>query len=296
MYIKTKNLSKKYFKAKSKSLDNVDLVIPKGIFGLIGENGAGKTTLLKTLTTILPINDGEVSILDYKLPEDENKVRGILSYLPQEFDLFHNLTAYEMLDYIALLKEVLDKKERDKQILDLLDKLNLSNKKDTKIKALSGGMKQRLGIAQCLLGNPKVIILDEPTVGLDPKERLRFRNVLHEVATDKIVIISSHIVSDISMMCENVAILNKGKVSYCGSIEELTEKVRGKVFLDYIESHDLLNSSLYEKIISISRRKNKLEVRFISENPKDKSIYKEVEPNLEDAYFYMSFIKGNNNE
>ncbi len=296
MYIKTKNLSKKYFKAKSKSLDNVDLVIPKGIFGLIGENGAGKTTLLKTLTTILPINDGEVSILDYKLPEDENKVRGILGYLPQEFDLFHNLTAYEMLDYIALLKEVLDKKERDKQILDLLDKLNLSNKKDTKIKALSGGMKQRLGIAQCLLGNPKVIILDEPTVGLDPKERLRFRNVLHEVATDKIVIISSHIVSDISMMCENVAILNKGKVSYCGSIEELTEKVRGKVFLDYIESHDLLNSSLYEKIISISRRKNKLEVRFISENPKDKSIYKEVEPNLEDAYFYMSFIKGNNNE
>ncbi len=296
MYIKTKNLSKKYFKAKSKSLDNVDLVIPKGIFGLIGENGAGKTTLLKTLTTILPINDGEVSILDCKLPEDENKVRGILGYLPQEFDLFHNLTAYEMLDYIALLKEVLDKKERDKQILDLLDKLNLSNKKDTKIKALSGGMKQRLGIAQCLLGNPKVIILDEPTVGLDPKERLRFRNVLHEVATDKIVIISSHIVSDISMMCENVAILNKGKVSYCGSIEELTEKVRGKVFLDYIESHDLLNSSLYEKIISISRRKNKLEVRFISENPKDKSIYKEVEPNLEDAYFYMSFIKGNNNE
>ncbi len=296
MYIKTKNLSKKYFKAKSKSLDNVDLVISEGIFGLIGENGAGKTTLLKTLTTILPINDGEVSILDYKLPEDENKVRGILGYLPQEFDLFHNLTAYEMLDYIALLKEVLDKKERDKQILDLLDKLNLSNKKDTKIKALSGGMKQRLGIAQCLLGNPKVIILDEPTVGLDPKERLRFRNVLHEVATDKIVIISSHIVSDISMMCENVAILNKGKVSYCGSIEELTEKVRGKVFLDYIESHDLLNSSLYEKIISISRRKNKLEVRFISENPKDKSIYKEVEPNLEDAYFYMSFIKGNNNE
>jgi ABC-type multidrug transport system ATPase subunit len=289
MDIEVKNLSKKYLINKNKSLDNVNLSIPKGVFGLIGENGAGKTTLLKSLATLLPISEGSVTIFNYNLPKEGNEVRSILGYLPQKLDLFDNLTVFEMLDYIALLKNILDKDERKRQIIALLNQFNLDNKINSKIKHLSGGMKQRLGIAQCLLGNPKLIILDEPTVGLDPNERLRFRNIINEIAQDKIVIISTHIISDISMMCENVAIMNKGHVIYCGSSYDLTEKVKDKVYVDEIDSSSTVNNSLYEKIISITRKKSKLEVRFISEEIEARDKYHLTEPTLEDAYFYMTF-------
>lgn len=295
MSIEVRNLSKKYPKSKTKSLDNVNLSIPKGIFGLIGENGAGKTTLLKTLTTLLPISEGSVTIFDYNLPIQVNEVRNIIGYLPQNLGLFNNLTAFEMMDYIALFKNILDKQERKREIIALLDQFNLKDKMNSKIKHLSGGMKQRLGIAQCLLGNPRVIILDEPTVGLDPNERLRFRNIINEIAQDKIVIISTHIISDISMMCENLAIIRKGKVLYCGTMDYLTEKIHDKVYVDTIDSSSTINNSLYGKIISITRKKNKLEIRFISENIEDKDRYNQVESTLEDAYFYMMFSKGDSN-
>lgn len=291
MSIEVKNLTKKYLKSKNKSLDNVSLSIPKGIFGLIGENGAGKTTLLKTLATQLPITEGSATIFNYKLPSQVNEVRSIMGYLPQNFSLFDNLTVFEMLDYIALLKNILEKDERKKQIISLMSKFNLQDKLNSKIKHLSGGMKQRVGIAQCLLGNPKLIILDEPTVGLDPNERLRFRNIINEISQDRALIISTHIISDISMMCENLAIMKKGKILYCGSVDNFTEKANGKIYLDFIDSSSHVDDSLYGKVISITRKNKKLEVRFISEEVDIKNKYTLTQPTLEDAYFYMTFPK-----
>lgn len=289
MEIKIHNLTKKYAKSRRKSLDDVGLSISKGIFGLIGENGAGKTTLLKSIATLLPINEGKISVLNYNLPGQEEEVRKILGYLPQDFDMFRNLTVFEMLDYIALLKNITGQTEREKMIIELLQKFNLEEKRNCKIKALSGGMKQRVGIIQAILGNPEIIILDEPTVGLDPNERLRFRNIINEISEEKIVILSSHIISDIAMMCENVAILREGKVIYCGSIDCLTQKVSGKVYVDTIDSTCIIDNPKYEKIISITRKMKKIEVRFLSEEVINDVKYRAVEPTLEDAYFYMLF-------
>ncbi len=289
MEIKIDNLTKKYAKNSKKSLDDVSLSIPKGIFGLIGENGAGKTTLLKSIVTLLPINEGKISILNYNLPGQEEEVRKLLGYLPQDFDMFQNLTVFEMLDYIALLKNITSPSERDQMITELLLKFNLEEKRNSKIKFLSGGMKQRVGIMQALLGSPEIIIFDEPTAGLDPNERLRFRNIINEIPDDKIVILSSHIISDIAMMCENVAILREGKIIYCGSIDSLTQKVSGKVYVDTIDSTHMIDNPKYEKIISITRKMKKLEVRFLSEAVINDDKYRAVEPTLEDAYFYMLF-------
>ncbi len=285
MSIQIKNLSKKYENNKFKSLDNVNLKISNGIFGLIGENGAGKTTLLKTLATQLKVESGEVNVFEYELPKDTQKVRSILGYLPQDIDFFNHLTVFEMLDYIGLLKNIKEEEERKKQIDKLLLQFNLSEKRNTQVSSLSGGMKQRLGIAQCLLGDSKLIILDEPTVGLDPIERLRFRNIINEIAKDKIIIVSTHIISDIAMMCENLAIIKKGKILYSGSTDELLEKLGDKVCVDIVDSNIEINDAKYKQIISITRKKGKLEVRFIEET---NNTYQHVEPTLEDAYFYMA--------
>lgn len=289
MSIHIKNLSKKF--SSNKVLNNVNLSIPKGVFGLLGENGAGKTTLIKTIATLLAIEEGMVKVFDYSLPTQEKEVREILGYLPQDFGFFEQLTAYEMMDYIALLKNIKDGKERKEEILHLLDEVNLIEKKDVKIKQLSGGMKQRLGIAQCLLGNPKVLILDEPTVGLDPNERLRFRNIINKLAEDKVIIVSTHIISDISMMCDNLAVINKGSVLYSGSLDNLTEIARGKIYLHTVASDAHIDYLQYEKIISITRKKGMLEIRFISEKVVSDDVYTLVEPTLEDAYFYIMFSK-----
>lgn len=288
MIIKVEGLSKQYFNSKKRSLDNVNLNIPKGVFGLIGENGAGKTTLLKSISTIIPVSCGTIKVMDYVLPSEECEVRKRLGYLPQNNSLFENLTVFEMMDYIGLMKQIFDKGEREKEIVDLLRKFNLEEKIHVKIKHLSGGMKQRVGIAQSLLGKPEVIILDEPTVGLDPKERLHFRNIINEIAQDKVVIISTHIISEIATMCDNLAVMKDGKVLYCGSMEELLDKAYGKVYIDIIPKESEIEYSKYGKIISITRRKEKMEVRFIVEEEISKS-YKLVEPTLEDAYFYISY-------
>lgn len=285
------NVTKRYPGSKSDSLDNVSLSIPSGIFGLIGENGAGKTTLLKSLATLLPYQSGCISIYGYQLPDQLYEVRNILGYLPQNVNLFENLTVYEMMDYIALMKNILDAEVRRNQIIDLLTRFHLGDKMDHRIKHLSGGMKQRIGIAQCLLGNPRLIILDEPTVGLDPNERLRFRNIINELAVDRTVIISTHIISDISMMCENVAIMKNGSILYNGTVDHLTRKVSGMIYLDIIDSSVTINNSQYGKIISITRKNGKSEVRFIAENFEKADRYQLLEPTLEDAYFYMTFSK-----
>lgn len=289
MNIKVEGLSKQYFSSKKKSLDCVDMQIPKGVFGLIGENGAGKTTLLKSIATIIPVSCGTIKVMDYVLPGEECEVRKRLGYLPQNNSLFENLTVFEMMDYIGLMKQLFDKDKREKEIFDLLKKFNLEEKINVKIKHISGGMKQRVGIAQSLLGEPEVLILDEPTVGLDPKERLCFRNIINEMVQDKVVIISTHIISEIATMCDNLAVMKGGKVLYCGSMEELLDKTYGKVYIDIIPIESEIEYSKYGKIISITRRRQKVEVRFIDEGDISKN-YKLVEPTLEDAYFYVSYL------
>jgi ABC-type multidrug transport system, ATPase component len=288
MNVEIKNLSQKYLKSKNKSLDNINMTINKGIFGLLGENGAGKTTLLKTLATVMPVQDGSISIGGHDITKDVEKVRKNIGYLPQKFDFFESLTVYEMLDYIALLKNV-KAEEREREITLLIQQFNLQDKTYSKIKSLSGGMKQRLAIAQSLLGDSKLVILDEPTVGLDPNERLRFRNIINEKSDERTIIISTHIISDIAMLCNNIGIMKKGKVVYCGSIDNLLELVEGKIYVDKLHIHDEIDRTKYKKTISILRKKNTVEVRFILDTPLAPT-YEQVTPTLEDAYFYSMFL------
>ncbi len=291
MNIEIKNVSQKYFKSKNKSLDNVNMSITKGVFGLIGENGAGKTTLLKMLATVMPVQDGTISIDGDDITKDTEKIRKYIGYLPQKFDFFESITVYEMLDYIALLKNV-KTEDREHEIKLLIHQFNLQDKINSKINSLSGGMKQRLAIAQSLLGDSKLVILDEPTVGLDPNERLRFRNIINEKSIEHTIIISTHIISDIAMLCNNIAIMKKGKVFYCGSIDNLLELVEGKIYVDKLHINDKIDRTKYKKIISIFRKKNTVEVRFILDTPLVHA-YKKVTPTLEDAYFYiMSLDEG----
>lgn len=288
MDVEIKNLSQKYFKSKNKSLDNVNMSITNGIFGLLGENGAGKTTLLKTLATVMPVQDGSISIGGYDITNEIGKVRKYIGYLPQKFDFFESLTVYEMLDYIALLKNV-RAEEREREITLLIQQFNLQDKTNSKIKSLSGGMKQRLAIAQSLLGDSKLVILDEPTVGLDPNERLRFRNIINEKSDERTIIISTHIISDIAMLCNNIGIMKKGKVVFSGSIDNLLEFVEGKIYVDKLDIQEKIDRTKYKKLISILRLKNYVEVRFILETPSD-SRYEQVIPTLEDAYFYIMLL------
>jgi ABC-2 type transport system ATP-binding protein len=218
MQIKISNLSKRF--GSKTALDNINLEISSGMFGLLGRNGAGKTTLMRILTTLIQKTDGNITVCDIPI-ENAREIRKIVGYLPQDFSMYSNMTVYEAMDYLGVLSEI-PSKERKEIVLKLLDKVNLYDCQKVRIKALSGGMKRRLGIAQAIMHDPKVLIVDEPTAGLDPEERVRFKKLLCEIAQDKIVILSTHIIEDIEETCEKVAILNKGKVIYHDSTKKLT--------------------------------------------------------------------------
>ena len=233
MSIVIKNLSKQYNMGKTKALDNICTKIPEGTFGLLGENGAGKSSLLKILATVSVVDKGKVYYDNFDIAKDTSSIRSMIGYLPQKFDFFEKLTVYEMLEYIALLKGISGVKT---QILDLLNEFNLKEKENVMISKLSGGMKQRVAIAQALLGNPKYVILDEPTVGLDPTERLRFRNILNNRKQKTNIILSTHIISDVAMLCENIGVMKAGKIVYCGSVDTLLKKVENRVFVENVRS------------------------------------------------------------
>ena len=283
--IEIKNLNKFY--GRKQVLFNINLSIEQGMFGLLGRNGAGKTTLMKTLATLLQKKDGSITI--YGIPiENEKEIREIIGYLPQEFSMYPSMNILETMDYLAILAG-LKKQERKERIEILLRKVNLMEHKNKKVKALSGGMKRRLGIAQALLNNPKVLIVDEPTAGLDPEERIRFRNLLSEIAEDRIVILSTHIVGDIEATCENIAILNDGKVLYHGTVNNLLAAADGKVFTKIVSRQELrkLKNELF--ITSMHTQGKNVYIRFISEN--EVSGMNVCEPNIEDAY--MLYLKEN---
>lgn len=284
--IKIRNLNKFY--GKKQALSNVNLTIEQGMFGLLGRNGAGKTTLMKILSTLLQKKDGSVTVCGVPI-ENAKEIRRIVGYLPQEFSMYPTMSVYESMDYLGILSGIKNK-ERKERIDLLLKKVNLTEHKLKKIKALSGGMKRRLGIAQALLNDPKVLVVDEPTAGLDPEERIRFRNLLCDVAEDRIVILSTHIVGDIEATCENLAILNDGSILYCGTVSELLETAEGKVFTKAVEKRDLPKLKQEYRITEMHTQGKKTHIRFLSDIPVNDA--NSCEPNIEDAYMFYLWQNG----
>ena len=268
---------------KKHVLKDVNLTIEKGMFGLLGRNGAGKTTLMKTLVTLLKKKSGHVTICGVNLYETA-QIRSLVGYLPQDFTMYPNMTVMQSLAYLGLLSG-LSKETIQQKGEYLLGMVNLLEHKDKKVKALSGGMKRRLGIAQALLHDPKVVIVDEPTAGLDPEERIRFRNLLSEIAEERIVLLSTHIVGDIEATCERVAILHDGRVVYNGTVSSLLQAAAGKVYQALIPSRELEAFKKKYYVTSMLIQGADVLVRFISEGqPSFKT--QQVPANMEDAYMY----------
>ena len=291
MQIEINHLNQYY--GKKQVLYDINLSISTGIFGLLGRNGAGKTTLLKTLVTLLPTNEGEIRMNGIDI-HDQKRIRSIIGFLPQEFSMYGNMTAYQALDYLAVLSE-LDKRTRQTRINALLEQVNLTIHKNVKVKAMSGGMKRRLGIAQALLNDPKILVVDEPTAGLDPEERLRFRNLLAEGSENKIVLLSTHIAGDIEAAAENVAILEQGRIIFSDSIEQLLLNAQGKIFSVQVPRTELNAAKKQVQIISLQQDGSTSHLRFIG-NPNaaimSHPLVIEERPTLEDAYLYLLSMKG----
>lgn len=273
----------KNFGAKQ-ALQHVTLEIPKGMFGLLGPNGAGKTTLMKIIATILKKSSGEVEVCGVPVNKS-SQVRELIGYLPQDFSMYGNMNAYEALDYLATLSGM-SKQLRQKKVLQMLEKVNLLDQKKTKVRAMSGGMKRRLGIAQAIIHEPKVIIVDEPTAGLDPEERVRFRNLLCEIAKERVVLLSTHIVGDIEATCEQIAVLNQGQIVFRGTVGELLRMVEGKIYTAQISTSEV--EKLKEKYLltGILTSGTLTSIKLIAEE-KPFEAAKVCEPDVEDAYIYL---------
>ncbi|MGZ9436755.1 ABC transporter ATP-binding protein [Staphylococcus epidermidis] len=278
-----KGLSKSY-DGKKDALNSLDLVIPNGMFGILGRNGSGKSTLMNIIATILQPSKGTVTINGIEI-KNSQKIRQMIGYLPQDFDFYPNMKVSEVLYYLGFLSKI-NQKDFDKYVDLILRKVNLIDYKNKKVKSLSGGMKKRLGIAQAILHDPKVIIVDEPTAGLDPEERVRLRNLLSDLAENKIVIISTHIVSDIESTCNRIAILDKGSLVYKGDIPSLIQQSDDHIYEINLSPSEL--ESFRENDLFITKTQeidNKLKVRFISETKVANA--KKVKADFEDAYMYF---------
>ncbi|WBW99724.1 ABC transporter ATP-binding protein [Oceanirhabdus sp. W0125-5] len=280
MEIKISNLCKNY--GAKNALKDINLKFEKGMYGLLGPNGAGKTTLMRILTTLIPKTSGEVTIGELNI-KNKKRIREIIGYLPQDFSMYGNMSIYEAMDYLAILSGIKNKKQRRLKIDELLEKVNLTPHKKVKVRALSGGMKRRLGIAQALINNPKVLIVDEPTAGLDPEERIRFRNLLRDFSEDRVVILSTHIVEDVEFTCENLAILKEGKVRFNGKVSELLKKAEDKVWSFNINREKLDDIRKEYEILSTVSEGDTVRVRVLSESKPYETAEKMV-PNIEDAY------------
>ncbi|MDC0389467.1 ABC transporter ATP-binding protein [Flavobacteriaceae bacterium] len=278
------NLTKTY-KNKVKALDNVSLEIGKGMFGLLGPNGAGKSTLMRTIATLQSPDSGNINFNDIDVLKDQLSLRKVLGYLPQSFGVYPKMSAEELLNYFALLKGISNNQERDKLVNELLDITNLQDVKKKNVDGYSGGMKQRFGIAQLLLNNPKLIIVDEPTAGLDPAERQRFLNVLREVGTSSTVIFSTHIVDDVKELCNDMAILNGGKILKHVKPIEATKEINNKIWTKTVLRDELEQAEIDYNILSSNYNvDNTLTIRVYSEEKPPKE-FKKAEPQLDDVYF-----------
>ena len=286
MKISIRNLGMQY-KGSVRALDSINLDIESGMFGLLGPNGAGKTTLMRILVTLMKPSEGMVTVEGFDLQKDRGKVRSMIGYLPQDFSTFSKLSAAEFLDYAARLAGVKDSKKRRHSVDEMLEMVGLYEARDRQANKLSGGMKRRLGIAQAVIGDPKILVVDEPTIGLDPEERLRFRNVLADMAhRDIIIILSTHIVGDISSTCNDMALLNHGKLAYRGSPDDLIEQVRGHAWQLVADDIELERIKETSPVISTVPSIDGWEVQIVADSLNgDKGT--PIEPNLEHAYVYF---------
>lgn len=278
-----RNLSKTYPNGV-KALQNVSLEIPKGMFGLLGPNGAGKSTLMRTIATLQDADKGEIEFNGLNTAKDKNAIRNILGYLPQQFGVYPRISAEMLLDHLAVLKGITTKSHRKEIVMALLHKTNLYNVRRQNLGGFSGGMKQRFGIAQALLNNPKLLIVDEPTAGLDPAERNRFYNLLSEIGEHAIVILSTHIVDDVKELCSNMAVINKGQVVSKGTPLQFLDKLAGKVYSKTILKADLANHQKQYQIIKEKMYLGQPVIHILSESDPGND-FAPVQPDLEDVYF-----------
>ncbi len=284
MELSINNLSKTYANGVV-ALDDVSLEIPTGLFGLLGPNGAGKSTLMRTIATLQEADSGEITFEGIDVLRQKNEVKKLLGYLPQTFGFYPKDTGYDLLDHFTLLKGVKDKKERRVKVEELLKRANLWNERKQRLGTYSNGMRQRFGIAQVLIGNPKLIIVDEPTAGLDPEERVRFHNLLSEIGENVVVILSTHIVDDVSDLCTNMAIIDGGRIILKENTLEAMSQLEGKIWEKEISKADLPEYEEKYSVISTRLFAGKTFIYIYSEVSPENG-FSNIKPSLEDVYFY----------
>jgi ABC-2 type transport system ATP-binding protein len=283
MKLTINSLSKTYSNGVN-ALKDVSLVLENGMFGLLGPNGAGKSSLMRTIATLQEADEGTVFLDELDVLKNKTRVRQLLGYLPQEFGVYPKISAERMLDHIAQLKGVGNAGERKELVGSLLENVNLSKDRKKHLGTYSGGMKQRFGIAQALIGNPRLIIVDEPTAGLDPAERNRFYNLLSQLGEKTIVILSTHIVEDVSTLCSNFAIICQGEVLYSGNPDNAVNELEGKIFSKEISQSELSACQEKYNVISTQLKTGRLHIRILQEMAPGDG-FTQAAPNLEDVYF-----------
>jgi len=283
MQLTVRDLSKRYANGVQ-ALDHVSLTVPPGMFGLLGPNGAGKSTLMRTLATLQGADQGSATLGDIDILREPDRVRGLLGYLPQDFGVYPKVTAVELLDHLARLKGLVDAKTRRATVDALLERVNLAAVRKQKLGGFSGGMRQRFGIAQALIGNPKLVIVDEPTAGLDPEERVRFHNLLADIASDVVVILSTHIVSDVEDLCSHLAVIDKGRVLVAGEPQALVAAVRGRIWRKVVTKAEAAALKGQVPLVSTRLQAGRTVVRAFGDGAPAAG-FEAVEADLEDVYF-----------
>jgi ABC-2 type transport system ATP-binding protein len=278
-----RNLNKTYGNGV-KALDNVSLNIPKGMFGLLGPNGAGKSTLMRTIATLQEPDSGSITLGGMDVLQQKQKLRESLGYLPQEFGVYPKTSALDLLNHLAVLKGINNAKNRAEIVAALLQKVNLYEQRKKAVSSFSGGMRQRFGIAQCLLGDPRLIIVDEPTAGLDPGERNRFYNLLSEIGEQVVVILSTHIVQDVRELCNHMAVINKGRVLFAGTPDEGLELLHHKIWERQVEKTELEQFKKDYKVLSNKLVAGRPLIHVYADSQPDAS-FKAAENTLEDVFF-----------
>ncbi|MBQ3154994.1 MAG: ATP-binding cassette domain-containing protein [Clostridia bacterium] len=285
MKIEIKNLTKIYPRGKKKALNGVNIEIGQGIFGLIGRNGAGKTTLMRIVATIMDATDGEIYFDGKELKANKDEFRSSLGYLPQSTKLMPRMNIVEFLDYVCILKGIKNKTERKEKIANAIETVGLVGEEKKRLGKYSGGMLRRAGIAQALIGDPKVLIIDEPTTGLDPEERLYFLNLLSKIAMERTIIFSTHITADIEHLCNNICVLEQGEVKYLGEKGAFINRVEGKLYEHTgtpFEEEQLRKDTV---VTSVAYVDGKPKIRYVAEAPVfEHSV--PVAPTLEDSYIF----------
>jgi ABC-type multidrug transport system ATPase subunit len=282
--LEIKNLTKSY--GKKNANNNITLTLENGVYGLLGPNGAGKTTIMKQIATLIKPTSGEIAYNGKNIYSIEDNYRGIIGYLPQEFGAYKNFSAKKFLQYVAALKDV-DKREANNKIDELLKLVGLYEVRNKAVGKFSGGMKRRVGIAQVLLNDPKIIILDEPTAGLDPQERTRFRNLLSEISKDKIIILSTHIISDIESIAKETIMIKEGEIIMKGSHREILSDMSGNVYrIRTRDENQLTEIQQKYKVVNLQRGIDFTELRIVSDKVVTYANAEVIEPKFEDVYMF----------